>query len=202
MATKNTQSVIDGETTTLKEFALSCAADLDYVATTGQPISQHPVQADTADTDAKILTALSEMRRIVALDGNALKQEARADYDAKDAAWDDNESLSRAATGRLIYMKTRVEEWSPLPSLEPLRDYMNDQLADAIRLAQPLDEKYAPKLFPPEEWRIRRLEDLMQEVDSLSKTRWAAICRVTERNDFLTQLFNEFNIDPKDLSDD
>lgn len=191
MPTGYTCHVQNGETTTLRDFAMICARAFGACITMrDDPIDKQIPERFEPHTDyhderlREALATLAEMERL-----DEGEKQARATAHNRECAtayqeWEDREAKEKA---RYSAMLEQVEAWDVPESLADFRKFMIEQLQTSIDHDCGY-RKDPPKPLTPDEWFIQTLQSAALSVEYHTKSRAEEIERTEDRNRWLADL--------------
>ena len=190
MATGYTFNVVDGQITTLSDFAMQCARAFGLLIDMRDAPSNAPIperlEPYTDYYDQRIEESLKLLGDIQAMTAQQAEVAADETYLRKMEERDTYLADQKAAAVRLNDMLTQVRAWTP-PTTDHagLKDFMIQQLTVSM------PGEYAPPL--PERldgaaWRKKEIERLSDEIVRARENRNEKIARTEKRNAWLQAL--------------
>jgi hypothetical protein len=192
MATGYTCGVQDGQITTLRDYALTCARAFGALITMRDEPSDTPIperfEPNTEYYDTKIATAqkmLEELPKLTDAECDAMAatafSEAASDYTKRQI----EKSQQKV---RYEEMLQRVERWQVPEELDGLKDFMASQLRESISFDCSGDYPSEPIRLTGARWREEALAEASRSLSYSSIKRAKEIDRVKGRNEWLAAL--------------
>lgn len=189
MPTGYTAPVVDGEITSLKEFAKRCARAFGtFILMRDKPLDAAlptKIDPDVTFYDRRISECEEEIKRLNALEGDRLylahaaEQARLADLKAEHV------KLVETNNKRLDDMRAKVESWNEC--LPEMRQFMLEQLG--ISKEEIWLEPETHENETAEEWRERLLEKHHEDIEYWQKMRAEEVARAHDKQKWLDDFY-------------
>jgi hypothetical protein len=192
MPTGYTKGVADGSVVKLHDFALLCArAMTPLLPLRDEPMSTrlpHELTADTSSYDRQIEAAEAILAKLPTLSAREMEQRAEAAH--LEALESYNAYVQNCAIecARYQIMLRQVEEWKISSVLQPLREFMRNQLN--MSNIDYMSGIRAPILLSGENWKATARSAAEKDLARAQENRQQQVDRVTVANRWLAALWD------------
>jgi hypothetical protein len=177
-------------TTTLAEFAMSCARAFGALITMRDDPADAPIPEEFAPSPYHAEQLKVAKGRLAELEAMTPEQAAplcAADHEAAMKSWREGCAEDAATAARYRRMLALVSAWEP-PTKDHvgLRDFMVQQITESIRFD--CHDREAPTLDSPEAWLAKRIESAKWNVNYHEEQGRKEVERARERTEWVRAL--------------